>query len=443
MDFSTNKNGATTVEITVKNTPEEVQEAYHQAYLAARKTFKAPGFRKGKAPLEMVEKQLGESVAGDAAKELIQAVFEAIYDDLDPRPISSPSFDIKSFDRNEGAEFVGVFDVLPDIKLGEYKSIKIVKDEPEVSQETLDAELERIRQQNSILHTREEGEAVAEGDYVTVSIQIHDEGEELYRNDDAGFRQGEVDFPPEINAKLPGLKNGEECTYKTKVADDFSDARYAGKEITVSFTVKQISYPEIPELNDEFAKDLGEFENLDALKAKIREDYTNLTDQVLKNRAMDKLLDVVMESSELEAPASMVESDYKYRLNQIRNRIGRKDMEITDLAAMTGKDADALESELREGATRSVKDRLVLGKIASNESIEVTQEEIEADFIARWSQYLPADRLRDMLKDEDVKEETRSRIEFRKALEWVFDHAKVEAGEKVSYEKLRDEGAFS
>lgn len=442
MDYKTKKRDDSTVQITVKFSGEEVDQAYQQAYLKARQKFKLPGFRQGKVPLDLVEKHLGDAVAEEAARELISTTLRDIVEDLSPTPISIPRFDIESFDRQKGALFKGSYDTMPEVKLGKHKKLKVAEDQPTVDEKNIDEELERLRTERAVLRTKED-EPIETEDRIKLKIVVREGEKRLFKNDSLQVQLGRTATLPGMDEKLVGMKTGEERTFDLAIDEDFPDDSYAGKTVTVEAELLEAQVAEKPELNDEFAKDLGEFETLTELRAKIRENLTEQARSVLRGRAMQQLVEQLVADSKLTIPASMIDSEYDHRLEQIGRRAGlKKGGGIEELARAAGKDRESLEKELREGAERSVRDRLVMSELARTTGVSASPEDITAEIQERYGSMLPPEQLRRFLEDDEVREDVQGRMLYRKALEWLYENADVKKGQDVSYEALKAEGAF-
>lgn len=444
MEYKTKRLDKVSAELVIQHSGEEVQDAYKKAYLKARGKVKVKGFRPGKAPLDLVEKELGESVITDAANILISETYENIFEEIDPPPYNVPQFEIVSFDKDSGAEFTGKYDTWPEIKIGKYKKIKATKDDPTVSEETVNADLLALQNQHAIVKAKEEEETAQTGDVVAISMELTHEGTQLYNNENAFFTLGEVDFPPQINDKLAGLKKNDEYSYETTIDDGFADSRFAGKTIQVKGEIKQVQSKELPELDDDFAQDLGEYESLDQLKDQIRTGYKNMADSVLKGRAIDEIILEIVNGAKLDIPPSMLRNEFDYRISLIKRQAGIEKEEFTvgDLAELTGRSVEDVTKEVEEIAERHVKERLVLIDIADKEGLTISDEEVEEEFNKRWGAYIKPDQMKELKKRQDLRVEIEERLIMDKAINWVYDNGEIKKGKEVSYESLREEGVF-
>ncbi len=442
MDVKTKKLTGATAEITVTNTPEEVEAAFKKAYEKARASVKIPGFRKGKAPLEMVEKQLGDSVINDAARALVAESYEKAVDDMDPAPINVPSFEIQSFDRNEGAVFTGQYDIFPEVKLGKYKKVKVEVDFPSVSDKTVDEEIEKIRQAQAVLQPRED-ETAKDEDFVTMDINITEGKKKLYNGNDQRFKVGGVDFPPGINDRVKSMKVGDNAQYETEVPEDFQDNRFAGKTVNVDFTIKQIQFAELPEVDDEFAKDQGEYESLADFRKKIKEEIQKACENILESRAKDIVLKEAVKEAQMDVPGSMIETELEHRIRQVRSRLGNDKLTLPEIAVMAGRTVEDLEKEFMELSEQAVRDKMVLREVAEKEDIKVTDEEVDEEFTLRWSQYMAPEQVENFKKNQNMRDEIHGRLLYDRTMKWLLDNADQKKGKEVTYEKLVEEGAFN
>ncbi len=444
MEFSTKQLSDTEVEIKIQNTAGEVTEAYKEAYLKARAKFKAPGFRVGKAPLELIEKQLGDSVAEDAANILVNKSMQDIIPSLAAAPVNTPFFSVEKFDKESGASYTGKFEIIPEIKNLKHKNVKVEKAVPSVSDATVQEELETLRKKQAVFHPRED-EGVKDGDTVVMDITIKRGKKVIFDRKDAEITAGTLNITPGMNGELLGMKAGEKKVFSDRVELPEGDAESSAEtsDFEIIFNVKNVGFLEYPELNDEFARDMGDFENLSALKARIREDYINLTDLVLKQRAQASILDQIVADTKIPVPSSMVNSELDGRLRNVSERIGQTDLTMESLAEMIQKPYDDLKKEWTEGAERFVKEQIILFEIARIENISVTPEEIRDHIIKTYSGHLDQAGFEKLLRDRAALDRINDQVLFRKVFDFLYENAEIKSGKEISYETLKEEGAFS
>lgn len=429
------------MQITVRQSPEEVEKSYKAAYQKARAKVKLPGFRKGKVPLDLVEKHLGDSVAGDAAEWLISNTMSEVIAELDPAPINIPQFELESFDRSKGAVFHGTYDVLPEIKPVKYRKIKITQDELDLEESIIDKRIEDLRKGQAVMRTREDGESV-EGDTVQMKIEIKEGDQVLFNHDEFPFMTDRDDVFPGLKENALGKKAGDTVTYDQQIEEDFQDDRFAGKNVSISFEVLSVQYQELPELDDEFAKDTGEFETIADLRNDIKKQITSAGEDVLKERALQQLVDDLIEKTKFEMPPSLIDREFEDRKKQLARRLGRDDIRLEEISAMTGESVEQITERMRKDAEKHVREGLVLMEIAKKEKIEVSDEELIEMVKKRYSGQISPDQLDKLLESEELRKDMRFRELMKKTLDWLYDEAEVKKGSAVSAEKLFEEGAL-
>ncbi|MCB1140045.1 MAG: trigger factor, partial [Leptospiraceae bacterium] len=441
MEFKTKKKSETVMEITVSNTAEEVERSFKRAYEKARPNVKLPGFRKGKVPLDMVARHLGESVAQDAANFLIQDSMEGIFPELEPAPIRAPQFEIENLSRTEGASFKGQYEYIPEIKPAKYRKLKGEKGEVKIEDTVIQKKIDLLRKEHAVMKTRETG-SIEEEDYARLNLSVKDGDEVLFENDDFPFYTARDDVFPGLKENVIGSEIGTEKNYEQLIADDFPDQKFAGKKVTVSFTVKESSFRELPELNDEFAKDLGEFETLDDLKKDIEKNIREAAEDTVRSRVLQTLVDELTEKTKFDVPGSLVDSEFERRLENLRRRIGQKDMPLEQIAQLAGESKESLEKRMRDDSEKHVRESLILSEIADKEEIAVEEPEIDELIKERAGSRVPSDQVDMLVQNPSLRDDIRFEIRMRKTLDLIWDNADFKKGSPVSAEKLFEEGAL-
>jgi len=433
MEYKTKKNENASVQIHVSHDSDEVENAYKEAYRQASKKVKIPGFRAGKAPLEMVEKQLGESVIEDAAKILISETMKDLMEKLDPPPINVPTFEVEKFDRTKGASYSGTYDTFPEVKPGKYKKIKGTLDVLSISQSDIDEYIENLRNRSAVLKSREESPA-EKGDQLTVDLNIKDSGKSLYTKKDAQFRLGEAGFPG-IDENLEGVKEGENRDFEVAIPEEFPDPKYAGKKLNISVQVHQCLFPELPELNDDFAKEINMGDSVKELREKVTKELTEHGEDLLKNKTYEDLLKKLVDESKLEIPRTMIEREFEHRVDQLKNRIGAsKEDRLEDIAKKVGMNHETLKKDVEETSRKALGENLILLEVTKIENIQVTDDDIREEIKNRWS--LPEEQAETFLNSSELRQEMEGRLLFKKGLEFLFENAEIKKGKSVEYSSL-------
>ncbi|MBI41445.1 MAG: trigger factor [Leptospiraceae bacterium] len=441
MEFKTKKKSETVMEITVNNTAEEVERSFQKAYEKARGTVKLPGFRKGKVPLDMVARHLGDSVAGDAANFLIQDSMQDIFQELEPVPIKAPQFEIESLSREKGAAFKGEYEYIPEIKPAKYRKLKGEKGEVKIEDAVIQKKIDLLRKEHAVMKSREEGK-IEEDDYARLNLSVKDGEEVLFENDDFPFYTNRDDVFPGLKENVIGTEVGKDGSYEKLIEEDFPDQKFAGKNVTVNFTVKEASYRELPELNDEFAKDLGEFETLDDLKKDIEKNIREAAEDTVRSRVLQTLVDELTEKTKFDVPESLVDSEFDRRLENLRRRIGQQDMPLEQIAQLAGESKDSLEKRMRDDSEKHVRESLILSEIAEKEEISVDESEVDDLIKERAGGRVPEDQLGMLVENSNLRDDIRFEVRMRKTLDLIWDNAEFKKGSPVSAEKLFEEGAL-
>ena len=429
------------MEITVNNSAEEVEQSFQKAYEKARGTVKLPGFRKGKVPLDMVARHLGDSVAGEAANFLIQDSMQDIFPDLEPAPIQAPRFEIESMSREKGAAFKGEYEYIPEIKPAKYRKLKAEKGDVKIEDSVIEKKIDLLRKEHAILKTREEG-TIQDEDYTRLQLKVAEGEEVLFENEDFPFYTNRDDVFPGLKENVIGSSIGEEKSYDQLIAEDFPDQKFAGKKVAVTFTIKESSYRELPELNDEFAKDLGEFETIADLRKDIDKNIREAAEDVVRSRVLQTLVDELNEKTKFEVPTSLVDSEFQRRLENLRRRIGQKDMPLEQIAQLAGESKESLEKRMRDDSEKHVRESLILAEIADKEGIEVEASEIDDLIKERAGDRVPDSQIEMLTKNDSLRDDIRFEIRMRKTLDLIWDNAEFKKGAAVSAEKLFEEGAL-
>ncbi|MBE7438356.1 MAG: trigger factor [Spirochaetales bacterium] len=435
MDYKLKKNDDATVDITVKHNRQEVEAAYRKAYEKARAKVKLPGFRPGKAPVDLIEKHLGESVAEDAARILLVDTLRDLVNDLDPAPIDVPEFAVEEFDRSKGATYKGKYDTAPVVKLGKYRKIKIQKRTLQIPEEIIAEELGKLQRKHGALRLKEEG-TVARDDFVTVNLKISDEGEILFERPEYQFQAGTLEVNiPDLSRETMGKSAQATFAYTADFPNTFPDESLAGRTLLVEGTIVRVEELDLPELNDDFARDVGDFENLAALREKIQGEMREHGENLLRQELEEGLITSIVADSRIVVPGTMIRSAVERRLESIAQRTGRK-LSLTELAELIDRDAKELEAEMRKEAERTVARQIAILEIIKKEKIAVSEDDIDGELKEAFAGYLAGDQLEKLLTDEKLRDDARGRRLFKKCMDWLIENANLIQEKTVTFKEL-------
>ena len=413
-----------TFKITVDN--DKFEGAVTKAYNKNKGKFNIPGFRKGKAPKQIIESQYGKGVFyNDAIDMLFPEIYPKALDELDIDPIARPDLDIEEISKDNGLVMVVNVEVKPEVNLGEYKGIEIAKPDYTVNEDEVNLRLEEMRNKASRLVDVER--AIENGDNTVIDFEGFVDGVafEGGKGEDYSLVIGSNTFIPGFEEQLVGKNKGEEVEVNVEFPAEYHAENLAGKPATFKVTVKNVQKKELPELNDEFAADTTEFNTLEELKkdlkAKVEEEAKNRADAEMKNSLVEK----VSEGTELEVPEAMVETQIDNMLMELNYQLQYQGLQLEQLLQMTGRTIEELRNEKREEATKLVKSSLILEAIAKAENVEVSEEEVNAEVEKMAKMYnMEADKIKSMMKATDL-EDIKGQLKIRKTIDLLVGSAKL------------------
>lgn len=356
-------------------------EAMEKAYRKNRSRINVPGFRKGKAPRKVIEMQFGEGVFyEDAIDELFPSVYSEAIKEHGIEPVDRPEFELKTIGSGKDLEFsVEVF-VKPDVTLGQYKGVAVHKNHTEVTEDDVKAEIERARERAS-RYIDIDGRAAKLDDQVTIDYEGECDGEKFEGGSAKDYRLvlGSGNFIPGFEDQLVGAEVGSTVDVNVTFPEDYHAENLKGKKATFKVTVKAIQEKDVPALDDEFAKDVSEFDTLEEYKKDLTEKMTKSAQQRDDYAFENDVIEKVTENATVDIPAAMVEERVDERINEFAMNMRRQGLDLDTYMKYTGQTMDAMRETLKEGAEKDVKTRLVLEAICDAEKIEPTKEEVDAE----------------------------------------------------------------
>ena len=414
-----------TFKITVDN--DKFEAAITKAYNKNKGKFNIPGFRKGKAPKQIIESQYGKGVFyNDAIDMLFPEVYPTALDELNIDPINRPDLDIEEISKDNGLVMVINVEVKPEVKLGEYKGIEISKPAYTVNEEEADLRLEEMRNRAARLVDVED-RAIEAGDTAIIDFEGIQDGVafEGGKGENYSLVIGSNTFIPGFEDQLIGKNKGEEVEVNVEFPAEYHAENLAGKPANFKVVVKNVQRKELPELNDEFAADTTEFNTLDELKADLR---TKLEEEA-KNRAeaemRNSLVEKVSEATELEVPEAMIEAQLDNMMMELNYQLQYQGLQLQQLLEMTGRTIEELKAERREEATKLVKSSLILEAIAKAENVEVSEEEIEAELAKMAQMYnMEVEKIKSAMRPADL-EDIKGQLTIRKTIDLLVDNSKL------------------
>ncbi|BAS27178.1 trigger factor [Limnochorda pilosa] len=420
------------VSLQIEVEPERVDEALERAYRKVVRRVNIPGFRKGKVPRRILELRMGREVLyDDAMEELVAAAYAEAVKDAALKPVASPDVDVLEFEPGKTMRLKAEVDVLPEVKLGTYAGLKGTRRLRPVTEERVEAVLQELREMQAEL-VEAPSEEVRPGDYVLVDYEGALEGRPFSGGAARGVTlvAGSDASGPGFQDQLVGMKRGETRDLTVQFPEEGVRQELAGKSVTFRVTVHEIKEKRLPELDDEFARDVSDKESLEELRADVRarleKDAADEADHALKDDLVRQVVDV----SEVEIPTSMEDHELDHVIQELSEELGRQGVTLEQYLEHQGQSVDQLRESFRPDAARRVKTRLVLEELAEAAGIEVREEEVaqRIDEIVNRSSS-PSDAFRRYLEEPQQKESLQASLRLRKTLDHLASLAEVETVE--------------
>ena len=432
---SVEKKEKSTVELTIQVEADAFEAAVQQAYLKNRASLNVPGFRKGKAPRKVIEGMYGSGVFYEDAIEAVypgayaEAVKEQGLDD-----VGYPKVELVEVGK-DGFTFKALVSVRPEVKLGDYKGLTAPKNEPAVTDEDVDAELKPyIDRATRLVSVEREAQ---NGDTVVIDFEGFDNGVafEGGKGENFDLKLGSGSFVPGFEEQLVGAKAGEEKDLNITFPEDYH-ADLAGKAVVFHVKVKEVKESQVPEVDDEFAKDVSEFETLEAFRADLKSKLELRRQTHAQNDFENQVMERLIANMECEIPDGMVDVELDRMMDDYAMQLQNQGISMEDYQKMLGVNGDMIRDSARPDALRRIQTRLALTAVADAENLEVSDEEVEAEINRLAKQYqLEADQVKAAIPAEDLKRD----LKMRKASDLVISSAKVgkapEAAEEAPAEK--------
>ncbi|QFF99593.1 trigger factor [Psychrobacillus glaciei] len=414
-------NGLLTVEVST----DVVTKGIDQAFKKVVKQINVPGFRKGKMPRPMFEKMYGvESLYQDALDFILPEAYGNAVDEVGIDPIDRPEIDIVTMEKGQPLVFTAKVVVKPEVTLGDYKGLEVTKLETEVTDAEIEEQLQSQQVRLAELAIKED--AIVEGDTAVIDFEgfVGDEAFEGGTGTDYSLEIGSNTFIPGFEEQLIGSKNGEEKDVTVTFPEEYHAAELAGKEAVFKVTVKEVKGKELPELNDDFAKEVdAEVEGIDGLRAKLKEVTAEEKKQLAEQTLRDDLVEAAAENVTVDIPEVMIETETDRILKEFGQRLEQQGMNLDLYYQFSGQSEDALREQMAEDAKKRVKVSLTLEAIGEKEKIQATEEDINAELEKMSAQFnMPAEDIKKALGGTAVLEND---LRFQKTVDFLVENAKI------------------
>ncbi|WP_026693749.1 trigger factor [Peribacillus kribbensis] len=368
--------------LTVEVEAEKVNEGLDAAFKKVVKQINVPGFRKGKMPRGMFEKRFGvEALYQDAIDYLLPEAYSSAVDEAGIDPVDRPEIDVDQFEKGKEFIFKATVTVKPEVKLGDYKGLEIEKFDTDVTDEDVENEIKTLQSRQAELTVKEEG-AAENGDTVVIDFEgfVDNEAFEGGKGENYSLEIGSGSFIPGFEEKLVGVQTGEEKDVEVTFPEEYHAAELAGKPAVFKVKVHEIKAKQLPELDDEFAKDVDdEVETLDALKEKIKNRLVDSKNHDAEHHVRDSVVEKAAENAEVEIPQAMIDTEVDRMMTEFDQRLQMQGMNLDMYFQFSGQDRDALRAQMTEEAEKRVRVSLTLEAISKVENFEISEEEVNEE----------------------------------------------------------------
>ena len=412
--------------LTIEVEASKFDAAMKNAYNKKKGSFNLPGFRKGKVPMYIIEKEYGAGVFyEDAANELMPEAYAEALEESGLDVVSRPEVDVTQIGKGQNFIFTAEVALKPEVKLGQYKGLDVQKDSADVTDEDVEHELHHMQEHNSRLISVDD-RAVESGDTTTIDFEGSVDGVpfEGGKAENYDLEIGSNTFIPGFEDQIIGMKIDEEKDVKVKFPEEYFSKELAGKDAVFKVKLHEIKKKELPELDDEFAKDVSEFDTLDELKADIKAKQEKQNEEKAKYETQDAVIKALCEKTKVEIPSGMVEMEVENMLKDFEQRLAYQGLNLEQYFKMMGKTEEEVKKEYEPQAIEGIKSRLALEAVIKAEKIEATDKEVE-DKMKEMAKNYGKENDEEFLKNENVRNYIKQGLESEKAIDFLVKNAKI------------------
>lgn len=412
--------------LTIEASAEDFENAVQKAYLKMKGRINIPGFRKGKAPRKMIEKMYGQGIFfEDAANALIPEQYEKAIEDCDLEIVSQPEIDVFQIESGKPFIFTATVAVKPEVTLGEYKGVEVPKSEVEVTDEEIQAEIDKEREKNSRMIDIDD-RAVENGDIIKLDFDGSVDGVpfEGGKAENYELTIGSGSFIPGFEDQLIGAKIGEELDVNVTFPEEYHAKDLAGKAAVFKCKVNEIKVKELPEADDEFASEVSEFETMDEYKADIKKNLLERKERTAKSQKENAVVEKIVENATMEIPDAMVDTQIRNQMEDFARRMKSQGLTMEQYFQFTGMDVDKMREQMRPEALKRIQNSLVLEAVAKAENIEISDERVDEEITKLADVYkMEADKLKELMGEYE-REQMKKDLAIQAAVDLVREAAK-------------------
>ncbi len=412
--------------LTIEASAEELEKAINTAYQKQKGKISIPGFRKGKVPRQVIERMYGKEIFyEDAANELIPTAYENALDECEEDIVSSPKIEVTQIEAGKPFIFTALVALKPEVKLGKYKGVKVDKIDVEVTEDEINEVIERERENNA-RNISIDDRPVKDGDITVIDFEGFVDGVAFDggKGENYPLTIGSGAFIPGFEEQLIGAEIGKEVEVNVTFPEDYHEETLKGKAAVFKCTVKEIKEKELPEVDDEFASEVSEFDTLAEYKEDVKKNLEEKKTKDAKNAKEEAVVNAIIEASEMEIPEAMIETQQRQMLDEFAQRITMQGLSMEQYFQFTGTNYEKMLEQVKPQAESRIKSRLVMEAVAAAENIEVTDEEYDKEIETMSEVYqMESAKVKEMLGEKEA-ENIRKDLAVKKAVEFVVENAK-------------------
>ena len=412
--------------LTIEVSAEDLDKAMEKAYQKQKSRISLPGFRKGKAPRKMIESMYGKGVfMEDAVNSLVPQEYTKALGECDLEIVSQPEINVTQMEPGKALIFTADVAVKPEVTLGDYKGVEVPKSEIAVTDEEVDAEVKKEQDKNARTVAVED-RAAANGDITTIDFEGFVDGVafEGGKGTDYALTLGSGTFIPGFEDQLVGANTGDHVEVKVTFPEEYQAKELAGKEAVFQCDVKKVEAKELPELDDDFAQDVSEFDTLAEYKEDVKKNLTEKKEKAARTAKENAAVDKAIENAEMDIPDAMLNTQVRQMLDDFSRRMQSQGLTMEQYFQFTGMTLDKMQEEMKPQALKRIQTRLVLEKIAEVENIQPTEEEVEEEFKKMADAYkMEVEKIKELLGDREL-EQMKKDMAVQKAVTLIADEAK-------------------
>ncbi len=413
------------VKLVIEASAEEFEAGLNAAYNKNKNKISVPGFRKGKAPRKMIEQHYGSQIFfEDAANEIIPDAYADAAKESGLDIVSQPKVSIEQLEAGKPFIFAAEVAVRPEVELGEYKGVEVTKADAEVTDADVEEELKKVQDQNSRTVSVED-RAVKDGDMTVIDFEGFIDGEafEGGKGENYPLTIGSHSFIDTFEEQMIGMNIGEEKELNVTFPEDYHAENLKGKPATFKVTVKEIKEKQLPELDDDFAQDVSDFDTLAEYKDDLKKKIAERKESEAKAKKESEAIEKVVEAAKMDIPQAMIDTQVNRMLEDFAMRLQQQGLSVEQYFQYTGMTADKIMEEMKPEAVKRIKNSLVLEAVAKAENIEVSEEEFEAELQKMADMYkMEIEKIKEFMQDAEAKQ-MKDDIAIQKAVELIVSSA--------------------